>query len=74
MKHQYIVTAKTRARRQFPGTTLREVQMIEDLYGHTHIKFEPTDFLVYNNIDNPTYYAGFKRGDPTPRMMFKRLG
>ncbi len=56
MDHHNIVTAKSRMRNQFPALTLRQVQMVEDLYGETHIKFDVTHVLATNNIFSPDVY------------------
>jgi len=56
MDHQHIVTAKCRMRGQFTQPSLRQIQMIEDLYGETHIKFDITHVLATNNIFSPDVY------------------
>lgn len=56
MDHHHIVTAKSRMRGQFTQPSLRQVQMIEDLYGENHIKFDMTHVLAYNNMFTPDVY------------------
>jgi hypothetical protein len=43
-------------RNQFPQYSLRQAQMIEDLYGETHIKFDVTHVLATNNVFSPDVY------------------
>lgn len=53
MDHRFIVTAKVHSRNQFPRVSLREVQLVEDLYGF--VQAEP--ILTYNNVfPNGTYF------------------
>jgi len=49
MEHSYLVTAKVRTRYPIPKQSLREVQLIEDIYGQHPTMYGPTDVLVYNN-------------------------
>lgn len=56
MDHRYIVTSKVRTRRQVPGTSLREIQMIEDLYGEVNTTFDVNQVLAYNNIFSHNIY------------------
>lgn len=56
MDHRYIVTAKVRNRKQFPGTSLREFQMLEDLYGIQPFRFDLQSVLARNNAFSPDVY------------------
>jgi hypothetical protein len=56
MDHHHLVTAKSRMRNHTPQTSLRQIQMIEDLYGETNIKFDATQVLAMNNIFSPDVY------------------
>lgn len=61
MDYRTAITAKVRSRTQFPGTSLREIQLIEDLYGETHITYDPTQVLAYNNAFTNDVHFPLKR-------------
>lgn len=50
MDHRFIVTAKVHSRKQFPTTTLREVQMLEDIYGMQYVIIDPQPIYAHNKI------------------------
>lgn len=60
MDHQFIVTAKTRTRKQVPQTTLREVQSLEDLYGLQYFDTDIPYVLARNKIFTEKVYFPIK--------------
>lgn len=55
MDHIHIVTAKVRTRHQFPRQSLREYQMLENIYGITPAAYDLEEFLAHNTIDSDKF-------------------
>lgn len=56
MDHHPIITAKVRTRRQFPGKTLRDMQMLEAIYGVSPIEIDVAPALARNKAGSDNFY------------------